>query len=166
MIRTLQSTESPILRECANSVTDFSDVHLRPLIDDMFETMRAGKGVGLAAPQIGISLRIIVFEFSGNDFAHGEPSIPATVLINPVIIDGSGSLDGMEGCFSVPGYIGVVSRCSEISYIAQDIDGNKVKGVAKGLSARIIQHEVDHLNGILYSDKAKKMVKFGTKIEQ
>ncbi|MEZ0192357.1 peptide deformylase [Ralstonia solanacearum] len=157
MIREFLPTESPVLRKIAEEVTDFSE-NLKELTDDMFETLRAGRGVGLAAPQIGISLRIIVFELDGGDSASGEPPIPPTILINPVISGMNGDLvDGVEGCFSVPGYIGTVPRYSEITYLAQDLEGRVLKGSAAGLRARIIQHEIDHLNGVLYVDRASEV---------
>jgi peptide deformylase len=158
MIREFLSAESPVLRQVAKEVTDFSGTSLRELAHDMLDTMRAGQGVGLAAPQIGVSLRVIVLEFQESDRAPGEPSIPATVLINPVILSGSGSVDGREGCFSIPGFMGIVTRHDEISYLAQDMNGRRTKHTAKGFHARIIQHEVDHLDGILYTDIAKKVI--------
>jgi len=154
MIREFLPTESPILRQVAREVTEFPTEYLRELIDDMFETMRAGRGVGLAAPQIGVALRIVVIEFNESERAPGEPSIPPTVLINPRIIAGNGSVDGTEGCFSIPNKIGTVARYSEISYIYQDTSGKKIERAATGLHARIVQHEVDHLDGVLYVDKA------------
>jgi len=157
MIREFLPTDSPLLRLRASSVEIFSTQALNVLVADMFETMRAGRGVGLAAPQIGVSQRIIVFEFSENDRLPGEPSIPPTALINPIITSAKGAADGKEGCFSVPEMIGVITRYEEISYIAQDIEGRRVEGAARGFHARIIQHEVDHLDGILYIDKAKEV---------
>ncbi|MBH3424546.1 MULTISPECIES: peptide deformylase [Pseudomonas] len=158
MIRTFLPPDAPLLREVATQVDRFSTDELRTLVSDMFETMRDGRGVGLAAPQIGVSARIIVFEFSGDEErAPGEPLIPPSVLINPVILSGEGWAEGREGCFSIPGKIGIVPRYTTIEYTAQDIDGLKVQGKAEGFHARIIQHEVDHLNGILYIDIASEV---------
>ncbi len=130
------------------------------LVDDMFETMREGGGVGLAAPQIGIALRIIVLEFAGGDDAPGELPVPPTALINPIITREVGWGIGREGCFSVPGYIGMVGRYTEIDYVAQDIYGHKFSRTVMGLHARIIQHEIDHLNGILYTDLAVEVTPY------
>jgi peptide deformylase len=145
---------SPLLREVASPITTFGTAGLQTLIDDMFDTMRSGRGLGLAAPQIGVSKRIIVFEFAGGDRAPGAPPIPATVLINPVITYSQGSTQDWEGCFSVPGYRGQVRRYTLIRYVAQDFHGQRLERVAEGFHARIVQHEIDHLNGILYTDVA------------
>jgi peptide deformylase len=145
---------SPLLREVASPITTFGTAGLQTLIDDMFDTMRSGRGLRLAAPQIGVSKRIIVFEFAGGDRAPGAPPIPATVLINPVITYSQGSTQDWEGCFSVPGYRGQVMRYTVIHYVARDFHGHRLEGVAEGFHARIVQHEIDHLNGILYTDVA------------
>jgi peptide deformylase len=160
MIREFLPTDSPILRRVAQQVIDFSTDALSELVLDMFETMRAGRGVGLAAPQIGVSKRIIVFEFHQSERAPGEPAIPATVLINPVITAASGSADGKEGCFSVPGYMGIVTRREQIAYVAQDLRGSKIEGTASAFHARIIQHEIDHLDGVLYTDRASEVFEY------
>jgi peptide deformylase len=160
MERTFLPFESPMLRQIATPVTAFGTDELRTLVADMFETMRAGRGVGLAAPQIGIGERIVVLEFKGGERAPDEPPVPATVLINPVITSGDGAVEDVEGCFSVPGKRGYVTRHTRISYVAYDIDGNEIGGEASGFHARIIQHEVDHLNGILYVDVANRTEPF------
>ncbi|KWS94196.1 peptide deformylase [Pseudomonas amygdali pv. morsprunorum] len=158
MIRAFLPPDAPLLRKVSAQVDKFSNDELRTLVDDMFETMRDGNGVGLAAPQIGVDARIIVIEFSGNEErAPGESPVPPTVLINPVITSGVGRTEGREGCFSVPGKIGIVPRYATIEYTAQDMDGLNVRGKAEGFHARIIQHEVDHLNGILYIDIASEV---------
>jgi peptide deformylase len=145
---------TPLLREIASPVTTFGTAELQTLIDDMFETMRSSQGIGLAAPQIGVSERIIVFEFAGGSRAPGAPPVPATVLINPVITHSEGSACDWERCFSVPGYRGQVMRYTFIHYVARDFHGHRLEGVAEGFHARIVQHEIDHLNGILYTDFA------------
>ncbi len=160
MKRTFLPSTAPMLREVAAPVVNFSSDKIRILVDDMFETMREGRGVGLAAPQIGIALRIIVFEFAGGDKASGELPVPPTVLINPIITREVGWEIGREGCFSVPGYVGMVGRHTEIDYVAQDIDGKELTGTATGFHARIIQHEIDHLNGILYTDLATEVTPY------
>jgi peptide deformylase len=156
MERSVLPFESPILRQIAAPVTVFGTDELRTLVADMFDTMRSRPGVGLAAPQIGVGQRIIVLEFPGGDRAPGEPPVPPTVLINPVITSRDGAAEDVEGCFSVPGKRGYVTRHTRISYVACDVDGNEVSGEARGFHARIIQHEVDHLNGILYVDIANR----------
>jgi len=148
--------DSPILRKIASKVDTFGTADLQTLIDDMFETMRNGAGVGLAAPQIGVSRQIIVFEFEGGERAPGAASIPATVLINPEITYSEGCAEDWEGCFSIPGYRGWVTRFTRIQYIAQGFHGERLEGQAEGFHARIIQHEIDHLNGVLYTDIANK----------
>ena len=156
MERTFLPFESPILRQVAAPVTAFGTDELRALVADMFDTMRRGRGVGLAAPQIGVGQRIVVLEFAGGERAPGEAPVPPTALINPVITSGDGAVEDVEGCFSVPGKRGYVTRHSRISYVAYDVDGNEIGGEAHGFHARIIQHEVDHLNGILYVDVANR----------
>jgi peptide deformylase len=154
MKRDFLPSDAPLLRIVASAVEIFGTSELQTLIDDMFETMRAGQGVGLAAPQIGSSRRVIVFEYPGGDRAPGESSIAPTVLINPVITHTEGTAEDWEGCFSVPGRRGRVNRCTLIHYHAQGFYGEQLKGVAEGFRARIIQHEIDHLNGVLYTDIA------------
>jgi peptide deformylase len=156
MERTFLPFESPMLRQVAAPVTAFGTDELRALVADMFDTMRSGRGVGLAAPQIGISQRIVVLEFPGGERAPGEAPVPPTALINPVITSGDGAVEDIEGCFSVPGKRGYVTRHSRISYLAYDVDGNEIGGEARGFHARIIQHEIDHLNGVLYVDIANR----------
>ncbi|VVE23890.1 peptide deformylase [Pandoraea horticolens] len=151
---------APLLRQIAIPVDVFQTPELRDLIDDMFETMRDGRGVGLAAPQIGVSKRVIVFEFAGGDRAPGQPPVPATVLINPTITSSEGSVEDWEGCFSVPGYRGWVTRAERIHYLAQGFCGERIEGIAEGFHARIIQHEIDHLNGVLYTDIANRVEPF------
>jgi peptide deformylase len=154
MIRKFLPPDAGVLRIVASTANTFGTSELQSLIDDMFETMRAARGVGLAAPQIGMSRRVIVFEYPGGDRAPGEPPIPPTVLINPIVTHTEGTAEDWEGCFSVPGRCGRVSRPTLIRYEAQGPCGEKINGVAKDFRARIIQHEIDHLNGILYTDIA------------
>jgi peptide deformylase len=146
-----------MLRNVAIPVVDFRTSELPGLIDDMFETMRSGKGVGLAAPQIGVSQRIIVFEFGGGDRSPGTAAIPPTVLVNPIITASEGVAEDWEGCFSVPGYRGQVPRFTRIRFVAQDATGVRIEGEAEHFHARILQHEIDHLNGVLYTDTAHSM---------
>ena len=137
--------ESIVLREKAKAVTEVNDT-IRTLLDDMAETMYAAEGVGLAAPQIGISRRIIVVDI-------GEGLIE---LINPVLLKGRGKQIGEEGCLSVPGYYAPVERYKTIFVEGLDRNGHKIQIKAKDFSAVALQHEMDHLDGILFIDKVKK----------
>jgi len=141
-----------VLRQEAQPV-DVFDENLQELINDMIETMRAAPGVGLAAPQVGVSKRVIVVEFGSED----DETIPAQVyvLVNPETVQQSKeSVIGIEGCLSVPGFAGEVSRAQVVTVTGQDQHGKKVKIRAQGWLARIFQHEIDHINGILYTDRA------------
>ena len=137
--------ESVVLRQKAKEVTEVNDT-IRTLLDDMAETMYEANGVGLAAPQIGISRRIIVVDV-------GEGLIE---LINPVLIKGRGKQIGEEGCLSVPDYFANVERYKTIFVEGLDRDGHRVQLKAKDFSAVALQHEIDHLDGILFIDKVKK----------
>ncbi len=137
--------ESTVLRQKAKPVTEVTDT-IRTLLDDMAETMYASEGVGLAAPQVGISRRIIVVDV-------GEGLIE---LINPVLLKGHGKQIGEEGCLSVPGYFAPVERYKTIFVEGLDRDGHSVQIKAKDFTAVALQHEMDHLDGILFIDKAKK----------
>ncbi|WP_024302322.1 peptide deformylase [Pseudogulbenkiania sp. MAI-1] len=154
MKRDFLPQDHPMLRQHAAPVTAFDTPELHDLVQDMFDTQFAGNGVGLAAPQIGVPLRVIVFAYAGGERAPGAPEIPPTVLINPEITPESGQLEeDWEGCFSVPGRREQVPRWHAIRYRAQDLQGSPVEGRAEGFHARIIQHEVDHLNGTLFIDR-------------
>lgn len=153
MKRPFLPQQHPMLRQHAAAVTEFDTPQLHDLVQDMFDTQYAGNGVGLAAPQIGVPLRVIVFAYGGGERDPGAPAIPPTVLINPEIHpDAERVEEDWEGCFSVPGQRGRVPRWQAIRYRAQDIQGRLVEGRAEGFHARIIQHEVDHLNGTLFID--------------
>jgi peptide deformylase len=143
------------LRQEAQPVDEFNE-DLRNLVEDMIDTMRAAPGVGLAAPQIGVSKRVIVVEFGNED----DELIPETlyVLVNPEIIQQSkNNVSGIEGCLSVPGYAGEVERAEVVTVRGKDQFGKKVKIRAHGWLARIFQHEIDHINGILYTDRADQI---------
>ncbi len=156
-IQEIVTVPSLILRKKAEKVTIF-DVELQNLAKKMVEMMRQYDGVGLAAPQIGISKRIIVLEYDpqNDDKTRGDKPFPLTVLTNPTITKYSKEQIAMaEGCLSLPGIEIDVKRPKEVNVAAQDLDGKPVKIRAKGLLARVIQHEIDHLNGILFTDHAK-----------
>ena len=137
------TSENPILRQKAKKVHRF-DASMQKLVDDMFETMHAAHGVGLAAPQIALSIRLFVAEFEENKLA----------LFNPEIIKAEGEELGTEGCLSIPGYAGDnIRRATSIVVKAQDVRGKPVRVRAEGWYARVLQHEIDHLDGILFLDR-------------
>ncbi|MCW8929921.1 MAG: peptide deformylase [Gammaproteobacteria bacterium] len=143
-------------------VTDFKSEELQILIVNMIETMRIYQGVGLAAPQIGVSKQIVILEVAQNARYPHADNIELDVLINPKIIDYSVQNEfDWEGCLSLPGLRGQVQRSKRISYEAYDREGRRVNKTVHGFHARIIQHEVDHLNGILYPQKLSDFKKFG-----
>lgn len=157
-----------ILRQTTKEVTKFDD-ELQQLIDDMIETMREAPGVGLAAPQIGRSIKLSVIETlpeldeEGNEI---EETRELYVIANPEIVWTSRkSVDGIEGCLSIPGYLGEVERYESIRVRAQDRHGKKIKIRVQGWTARIFQHEIDHLNGVLYIDKLTGPENFWTEEE-
>jgi peptide deformylase len=135
----------PVLRQPAEDVEVFDD-ELRQLIQDMFEVMYAEEGIGLAAPQIGVSKRFFVMDV-------GEPGTRAQAIVNPVIVEESGSEKGEEGCLSLPGLIGEVERAAKIVVEGRGPDGNPLRLEASELVARCIQHEIDHLDGVLFIDR-------------
>ena len=152
----------PRLLETARPVTAFATLELDDLVDDLMDTMQAEDGAGLAAPQIGIGLRVVVFGFESNArYPDAEP-VPQTVLINPVIEPLSDEREaGWEGCLSVPGLRGVVSRHAHIRYRGFDERGSAIDREAHGFHARVVQHECDHLDGILYPQRMTDMRLFG-----
>ncbi len=157
-----------ILRNRTQPVTKF-DAQLQVLIDDMIETMRDAPGVGLAAPQIGQSIKLTVIETlpeideEGNEI---EGSRELYVIANPEIVWTSRKMvDGIEGCLSIPGYLGEVERYDAIRVRAQDRNGKKIKLRLDGWTARIFQHEIDHLNGVLYIDRLTSEENFWTEEE-
>jgi len=158
MIRGILVPPAQVLRTTAYAIEDFSSAALQALVQDMIDTLHASPGVGLAAPQIGEARRAIVFRFAGGPRAPGAAPIPLTVLLNPVIRPlGEAVQEDWEGCLSLPGTRGRVRRWDRISYEAQAVDGRGLSGVATGFHARIIQHEVDHLDGVLYHDRCEHL---------
>lgn len=144
-----------MLRQKAKKVKKV-DASLQKIIDDMIETMEDAPGQGLAAPQIGVSLRVIVVDAKpGDDDAEDEEPVKLQ-LINPEIVEQRGEVTGEEGCLSIPGYIGIVKRAEFITVKALNRKGKEVKLKASHNLARVLQHEVDHLDGILYTDRLEK----------
>ena len=161
-IITVLKMGDPRLKQKATEVTEFASVELAQQINDMVDTMRHFCGVGLAAPQIGLDRRIIVLEVDNNERYPQAEAIKLEVLINPEIINYSDETQsGWEGCLSVPGLRGKVSRASTITYKAADLTGNIISRTVNGFHARIIQHEIDHLNGILYPERIDDFKSFG-----
>jgi len=152
----------PFLLRRAREVEHFDTPALHALIEDMFDTMRATHGVGLAAPQIGIDARVVIFGFDASPrYPDAEP-VPQTILINPVLTPLTDDVEeGWEGCLSVPGLRGFVPRFSRLHYRGCDVHGQLIERVAEGFHARVVQHECDHLDGILYPMRIKDMTKFG-----
>jgi peptide deformylase len=156
----------PVLRQVAAPVTGFGTPELRELLCDMDDTMRALNGAGLAAPQIGVSLRVVIFEVSRNPrYPHVE-EVPYTVLVNPVLEPiGEELEDGWEGCLSVPGLRGVVPRFRNLRYRGFDPEGRPIDRTVEGFHARVVQHEVDHLDGVLYPMRIRDLTRFGYEAE-
>lgn len=152
----------PRLLRVAKPVTEFGTAELQTLIADMFDTMKAANGAGLAAPQIGIDLQLVIFGYQNNVRYPDAPPVPPTVLINPVVtlLDDE-MVEGWEGCLSVPGLRGVVERHSRIRYSGLDADGHPIAREADGFHARVVQHECDHLVGVLYPMRVKDFSRFG-----
>ena len=162
MLRKVLKMGDPRLFRTAQPVTQFGSDALASMIADMFETMEAEHGVGLAAPQVGIDLQLIVFGFDTNERYPDAPAVPRTVLCNPLITPLSNEMeDGWEGCLSIPGLRGLVPRYRSIRYEGLDSDGNHISRQAEGFHARVVQHEVDHLHGLLYPSRIKDFTKFG-----
>jgi len=153
----------PRLLRIAQPVKAFDTPELHRLVNDMFETMRAANGAGLAAPQIGVDLQLVIFGTdSPNPRYPDAPPVPGTVLLNPVITPvGSEEEEGWEGCLSVPGLRGVVPRWSRIRYTGADIQGRPIDRTVDGFHARVVQHEVDHLLGKLYPMRVRDFTRFG-----
>ncbi|WP_322060209.1 peptide deformylase [Paraburkholderia sp. J63] len=162
MIREILRMGDPRLLGIARPVDHFDTPELHELIADMFDTMHAANGAGLAAPQIGVDLQVVIFGFENNERYPEAPAVPQTVLINPVIHPLSHDMEeGWEGCLSVPGMRGAVSRYSMLRYDGFDQYGKPIERVAEGFHARVVQHECDHLIGKLYPMRITDFSKFG-----
>lgn len=158
-LRNIVTLPDPVLKRKAHTVTKF-DKSLQTLLNDMVETMRAAPGVGLAAPQIGLSERIIVIEYFEKREDEEKEDAPKKVwaVINPEIVKASQeTLLGVEGCLSIPGLVGEVERHAEVHVKALNRHGKPMRIKAKGWLARIFQHEIDHLNGILFTERATRV---------
>ncbi|MFZ1040045.1 MAG: peptide deformylase [Anaerolineales bacterium] len=170
-LRTIVTLPEPVLYRKARAITKF-DKNLQALIDDMIDTMRDAPGVGLAAPQVGISERLIVVEYAeqpeekeGEEQEAVKPKL--YVMINPEIVKTSEeTVMGVEGCLSIPGLVGEVERFEEIQIKGLNRRGQPMKVKAKGWLARIFQHEVDHINGLVFTQRATKVWKPETQEEE
>ncbi len=162
-IHTILKMGDPRLLRIAPPVTAFDTDELHLLISDMFETMRSVDGAGLAAPQIGVDLQLVIFGTGAVTPRYPkEPAIPRTVLLNPVITPlDEIKEDGWEGCLSVPGLRGVVPRFARIRYTGFDQYGDPIDRTVDGFHARVVQHECDHLVGKLYPMRIKDFTQFG-----
>jgi peptide deformylase len=161
-IRPILRLGDPRLREIAAPVREFDTPELRALIADMLETMDANDGAGLAAIQIGVPLRVVIFGVEHNPRYPDVEPVPFTVLINPEITPlGEEREDGWEGCLSVPGMRGLVPRYARIRYCGRDATGAPIERTVSGFHARVVQHECDHLDGILYPQRIEDMTAFG-----
>ncbi len=161
-IRSVLRMGDPRLWQQAERVERFDTSELHALIADMEETMHHLDGAGLAAPQIGVGLRVVIFGFDDNPRYPDADSVPYTVLINPALTPPSGDMEeGWEGCLSVPGLRGLVPRWRHLRYTGFDQYGKSIDRSVEGFHARVVQHECDHLDGILYPARIKDFRRFG-----
>ena len=161
-VRTILRMGEPLLLRRSDEVTRFDTPELHALILDMEDTMREANGAGLAAPQIGVSQRVVIFGFERNDRYPDAPAVPKTVLINPILTPLDDEEEsGWEGCLSVPGMRGMVPRRKQLRYQGFDQFGRAIDRTVDGFHARVVQHEVDHLDGILYPMRIRDFTKFG-----
>jgi peptide deformylase len=161
-VRTILRMGDPRLLEIARPVERFDTPELHALVADLFDTMAAANGAGLAAPQIGVGLAVVIFGFDQNERYPDAPAVPRTVLVNPVIEPLSDEqAEDWEGCLSVPGLRGVVPRWVRIRYRGYDAFGTAIDRVAEGFHARVVQHECDHLIGTLYPMRIRDFTRFG-----
>ena len=161
-VREILKMGDPRLLRVAEPVREFGTPEMETLIADMFDTMHAANGAGLAAPQIGVNLQLVIYGFKDNQRYPDAPPVPETVLINPVLTPLSDEMDEQfEGCLSVPGLRGVVPRYTHLHYEGVDQFGKPIVRDAEGFHARVVQHEVDHLLGILYPMRITDFSQFG-----
>lgn len=160
--RTVLRMGDPRLLQAARPVDAAELAGLKALIEDMFDTMAALDGAGLAAPQIGVDQRVVIFGVEQNPRYPDAEAVPMTVLINPVVEPLGAELEaGWEGCLSVPGMRGLVERHARVRYTGLDPEGERIERIATGFHARVVQHECDHLDGILYPMRIRDLRYFG-----
>jgi peptide deformylase len=161
-IKTVLRMGEPLLLEKAQPITQFDTPELHALIADMQDTMAAMNGAGIAAPQIGVSLQVVIFGVGGNPRYPDAEQVPYTVLINPTLnFVGDEMESDWEGCLSVPGMRGIVPRYTRLHYTGFDQFGNSIDRLVSGFHARVVQHECDHLLGILYPMRISDLSQFG-----
>ena len=161
-IRDILKMGDPRLLRQAEPVKSFDTPELHALIVDLFDTMHAANGAGLAAPQIGVNLQVVIFGFKQNMRYPDAPEVPETILLNPVLEPLSDEMEeGWEGCLSVPGLRGVVSRYQRLRYSGLDPYGQLIVREVDGFHARVVQHECDHLIGVLYPVRVTDFSRFG-----
>ena len=162
MIREILRMGDPRLLDRSREVERFGTRELAELLADMRDTMHDADGAGLAAPQIGVPLRVVIFGVEANPRYPDAEAVPYTELVNPVLTPlGDEEEDGWEGCLSVPGFRGVVPRFTRLRYEGFDPQGHPIRREVDGFHARVVQHETDHLDGILYPQRIRDMRKFG-----
>ena len=161
-VKTVLKMGDPVLLQQALPVTQFNTPELHALIQDMQDTMAYMNGAGIAAPQINVSLQVVIFGVGENPRYPDAEQVPYTVLINPILTPINDEMeDGWEGCLSVPGMRGVVSRYTRLHYTGFDQFGSPIDRLVSGFHARVVQHECDHLMGILYPMRIKDLKDFG-----
>jgi peptide deformylase len=160
-IRPVLRMGNKLLRQRAEEITEFNSMELSRLIQDMRDTMQAENGAGLAAPQIGVSQRLVIFGVNKNPRYPDAPEVPETILINPIITPLDAAMDeAWEGCLSLPGLRGLVPRYRHIRYSGFDAQGNPFEIEASDFHARVVQHECDHLDGVLYPQRIRDLRQF------
>ena len=161
-VRTLLRMGDARLLQPAAPVGEFGTPELAGLVEDMFDTMAAHGGVGLAAPQIGVGLQVVIFGFEHSERYPDAAPVPRTILVNPVITPLTEDREeGWEGCLSVPGLRGMVPRATRIHYTGFTAAGEPIERFAEGFHAREVQHECDHLDGVLYPMRVRDFRRFG-----
>ncbi len=161
-VREILKMGDPRLLRVAAPVAQFDTPELHALVADMFDTMAAAQGAGLAAPQIGVDLQVVIFGFDHNPRYPDRPPVPVTVLLNPVITPlGDEKVEGWEGCLSVPGLRGKVPRHTQIRYRGFDVNGSLIEREVEGFHAVVVQHECDHLIGRLYPTRMTDLTQLG-----
>lgn len=161
-VRPVLKMGDPLLLQVAKPVETFDTPALRELLTDMHDTMKALDGAGLAAPQIGVSLQVVIFGVAKNPRYPQAEEVPYTVLINPTLEPIDDTMEeGWEGCLSVPGMRGLVPRYRRLRYRGYDASGQPIDRTVEGFHARVVQHEVDHLQGILYPMRIRDLRNFG-----
>ena len=161
-VREILRMGDPRLLVPARPVEAFGTRELLALIGDMLDTMAAAGGVGLAAPQIGVGLQVVIFGFERSDRYPDAEAVPRTILVNPVVTPlGDDQVAGWEGCLSVPGLRGEVPRAERVRYQGFDPDGEPIEREVSGFHARVVQHECDHLAGVLYPMRMRDLTRLG-----